>query len=400
MPLFAYSGFDRAGARARGTIEAPGRRAALARLREQGVMATEVRAAGSGDRARFRFGARRITSTDLALLTRQLATLIGAGLPLDEALAATGDQQEKPRLQQALAQVRERTLQGETLHAALATEDCFPPLCVNMVAAGEAGGHLDRVLEQLADYFERMEQVATRLRAALTYPLLMLLLGSGVLFFLITFVLPKMTRMLLELDRALPWPTALLIGLSNLFASWWWLLALLLIAGLLALRRYFATEAGALWRDERLLRLPLGGRLLRQVATARFARTLAALLEAGVALTSALEIAAGLLGNRLLQRHVADAIVAVREGGALAAALDAPKVFPPILVRLTAAGEQSGELEPMLQRAAAACEQQADARIAALLAILQPALVLGMGVAVGFIVLAILLPIIEATQGF
>jgi len=400
MPLFAYQGLDRQGSRVNGTIDAPGRRAALTRLREQGVHATAVTEAHRSRRTRFQFGANRVAAMDLALLVRQLSTLLAAGLPLDDALAATAEQQEKPALQQALVRVRERALQGDALHAALAAESCFPELCINMVAVGESSGQLDRVLDQLADYFERSAQVTARLRAALTYPLLMAVVGSAVLFFLVTFVLPKVTRMLVDLDRALPWPTALLIGFSNLMAAWWWLLLIVVVAAVLAGKRYVATPAGAHRRDEQLLRLPLFGRLYRQVAAARFARTLGTLLASGVALPRALEIAGGLLGNLILQGHVSDATTAVREGGSLAAALQTADCFPPLLVRLTAAGEQSGQLQSMLLRAATISEQQSEMTISSLLTLLEPVMILVMGVTVGFIVLAILLPIFEATQGF
>jgi general secretion pathway protein F len=400
MPLFAYQGFNRQGGRVNGTIDAPGRRAALTRLREQGVHATTVAEATRSRPSWLAFGSKRVNATDLALLTRQLATLIAAGLPLDDALAATAEQQERPSLQQSLVRVRERALQGDALHTAMAAEVCFPELCVNMVAVGESSGQLDRVLEQLADYFERSAQVAAKIRAALTYPLLMAVVGSGVLFFLVTFVLPKVTRMLVELDRDLPWPTVLLIGFSDLLAAWWWLILLLVTGAVIALRRYVATPAGTLWRDDWLLRLPLIGRLYRQVAAARFARTLGTLLTSGVALPRALEIAGGLLGNRVLQGHVVTATAAVREGGSLAGALAVADCFPPLLVRLTAAGEQSGQLQAMLLRAATTSEQQSEMTISSLLTLLEPLMILVMGVSVGFIVLAILLPIFEATQGF
>jgi len=400
MPLFAYSGFNLKGGKVSGTVEAPGQRAALARLREQGVMVTTVSEASKARRPSLRFGGKRVTASDLAMLTRQLATLTGAGLPLDEVLAAVAQQQEKPLLEQALARVRERTLQGDALHQALAAEPYFPPLCINMVAVGETGGHLDRVFDQLAGYFEGAAQVASRLRAALTYPILMAVVGTGVLFFLVSFVLPTITRMLVDLGRDLPWPTTLLIGISDLFAATWWLLLLLLAGAIYAWRRYVATEAGALWRDRRLLRLPLLGRLYLQVATGRFARTLGTLLGAGVSLPQSLQIAGGMLGNRVLEGHIDMALASVREGGSLAGALAAADSFPPILVRLTAAGEQSGALEPMLLRAAATCEQQSDMTMSALLSLLEPVMILVMGLAVGFIVMAILLPIFDATQGF
>jgi general secretion pathway protein F len=364
------------------------------------VYATSVVEQSTVKSAPFQVRRRRATATDLALLSRQLSTLIGAGLPLDESLAATAEQQEKQSLQLSLEKVRAEVQQGVSLHEALEAEKQFPELFVSMVAVGEASGSLDRIMEQLADYFDDASRVSQRVRSALTYPILMGVIGSGVLFFLVTFVLPNVTRMLVTLDRELPLPTRILIGGSDLLANWWWLLLLLLAGGLLLLQRYLATSAGCLKKDTLLLRLPIVGNLYRAIATARFARTLGSLLQAGVALPRALEISSSLLGNLRLRNVVDDAIVAVREGSDLSGPLSRSGLFPPLLTRLIAAGEKSGQLENMLLRAAVTCEQQSEMAIAGLLSLLEPIMIVVMGVAVGYIVLAILLPIFDATSGF
>ncbi len=400
MPLFSYAGLNERGARVNGTIEASGRNSALSRLREQGVYATSVTEQSVSSPVSWRLRRQRATAADLALLTRQLATLLGAGLPLDEALAATAQQQEKQSLQLSLERVRVQVQQGDALHEALATENQFPELCVNMVAVGEVSGNLDQIMEQLADYFDDAARVSLRVRSALTYPILMGFVGSAVLFFLVTFVLPNVTRMLETLDQELPLPTRLLIGGSDLLASWWWLLLLVLVASVALLRRYIATPAGRLKKDILLLRLPVIGNLYRTIATARFARTLGVLLQAGVALPRALEISSSLLGNRRMNQVVEEAILAVREGSDLAEPLARGQLFPPLLTRLIAAGEKSGQLENMLLRAAVTCEQQSEMAIAGMLALLEPIMILAMGGTVGFIVLAILLPIFDATSGF
>ena len=399
MPLFTYAGLNDRGARVTGTIEATGRKIALTRLREQGVYATTVaEQSATGSSSRFRH--RRATTSDLALLTRQLATMIGAGLPLDEALAATAEQQEKQSLKVSLEKVREQVQQGVSLHEALAAEQHFPELCISMVAVGEASGSLGRIMEQLADYFDDAARIAQRLRAALTYPILMALIGSGVLFFLVTFVLPNVTKMLETLDRQLPLPTRILIGGTDFLSGWWWLLLLVFVAGLIGLRSYLSTSTGRLRKDTLLLRLPIAGNLYRSIATARFARTLGSLLQAGVALPRAMEISSSLLGNRRLRIVVDDAISAVREGSDLAEPLSRGGLFPPLLTRLVAAGEKSGQLEKMLLRSAVTCEHQSEMAIAGLLSLLEPLMIVAMGVAVGGIVLAILLPIFDATSGF
>lgn len=403
MPLFSYNGFDSSGSKVNGTIEASGRNGALGQLRDQGIYPTEVaeesQAAATGNRRKL--FSQRISPLDLATTTRQLSTLIGAGVPLDEALATASEQQENLHLQRATERVRDLVVQGEELHSALATQGkYFPELYINMVAVGEAGGNLDNVLEQLADYYEDAARISSRIKAALTYPILMAIIGVSVLFFLVTFVLPKVTRMLEDLDRALPWPTALLINGSNLMANWWWLFLILAALAAVAWSQYIKSDNGRSVYDGVLLRLPLFGKLYLQLATARFARTLGTLIRSGVPLPRALEISAGLLGNQVLQEAIDKTIIAVREGESLADPIQRSGLFPPLLSRLMAVGEKSGDLDTMLLRAASSYEQQSELTIGSLLALLEPLMILFMGCTVGFIVIAILLPIFEASTGF
>jgi general secretion pathway protein F len=402
VPRFDYAGFDGAGAKARGTIEAPGRRLALERLREQGFFPTELQEIAATDR-RGRFSLRRtgrVTLAGLSAATRQMATLLGAGLPLDEALATTADQTDQPHLALALNRVRDEVVQGRALHAALADQQrIFPPLYVNMVKVGESSGTLDQVLEQLADLQENQARTRSRIRAALAYPALMAVVGSGVLLLLFVFVVPKITRMLDNLGMDLPLLTRWLIACCDAVAGYWWLLSILLLAAGAALARYAGSESGRLALHRRALSLPLFGRLNLMVATARLSRTLATLLRSGVPLLTALDISRGLMSNRILQQALADTAVSVREGEGLAAPLKRSGVFPPLLVQMAAVGERSGRLEEMLLRAAQSYEQQVELAIAALLPLLEPLMILAMGVVVGGVVLAVLLPIFQASQG-
>ncbi len=403
MPLFDYTGFDAAGKKASGTVEAGGRRAAIARLHEQGVYPTELREErqekGGGKRLALSFG-RRVAPLELASATRQLSTLLAAGLTLDETLATVADQLERPQLQRVLGRVRSAVVQGEALHAALAAHAAiFPPLYINMVQVGENSGTLDAALSRLADFLEDQVRLRARIRAAMAYPLLMAVVGVGVLFFLLTFVVPKVTRMLTDLGQALPLPTQLLIALSGFLAQWWWLLLLLAAAGLLLLDRYRRTPAGRLRLDRLALRLPLFGRLNLLLATARFSRTLATLLASGVPLLKALEIARNLLQNQVLAEAIAATIDAVREGESLATPLKRSGVFPPMVAQMAAIGERSGELEGMLLRVADAFDHQVEMAIGGLLSLLEPLMILIMGSVVGFIVMAILLPIFQASEG-
>lgn len=403
MPLFEYSGLDAAGRKVSGTLEASGRRAVLQQLRHQGIFPTALREEGATP-ARGLFGGRRpasrVPTAELAATTRQLATLLGAGLPLDEALESVGSQLEHPGLARALGRTREEVVQGESLHTALAGHPrIFPPLYVSMVQVGENSGTLDQVLARLADFLEDQARLRARIRAAMAYPLLMGLVGTGVLGFLITFVVPKVTRMLEEMEQTLPLPTLLLIRSSDLLVRWWWLLLLLLGAAAVALHRYARSEQGQLKLDRLAITLPLFGRLNLLIATARLTRTLGTLLKSGVPLLQALDITRNLIQNRVLRQALDDTAIAVREGEGLSAPLRRAGVFPPMVTQMAAVGERSGELEEMLFRVADAYEHQVDLSLTGLLSLLEPAMILVMGSVVGFIVMAILLPIFQASQG-
>ncbi len=404
MPLFEYSGLDSQGRKKTGTVDGPGRKAVAQQLSGQGIYLTDLRETGT-QRARkwsFRFGmARKLPTGELAAATRQMATLLGAGLALDEALHTVSEQTEQPLLTRAFAKIREQVVQGGTLHEALAGHrQIFPDLFINMIQVGEDSGTLDRTMYRLADFLESQARMRARIQAALAYPLLMTVVGSGVLVFLFVFVIPKITSMLDELDRALPWPTLLLITLTDFLASWWWLIGLLLVFMLVALKRYRDTARGRKHLDALLLKTPLFGRLQLLIVTARFARTLGTLLESGVPLLKALDIARNLLTNQVLNQAIETVTLRVQEGGSLAVALKESTVFPPMLAQLTAAGEKSGKLEEMLFRVADTYEHQTDLSLTGMLSLLEPLMILVMGGIVGFVVLAILLPIFEASQGF
>jgi general secretion pathway protein F len=405
LPLFEYSGLDNQGRKKSGTIEGPGRKAVSQQLLGQGIFLTELRETGT-QRARkwaFRIGGvtRKLPAGELAAATRQMATLLGAGLALDEALNTVGEQSDQPLLNRTFAKIREQVVQGGTLHEALAAHrNIFPDLFINMIQVGEDSGTLDRTMYRLADFLENQARMRSRIQAALAYPVLMTLVGSGVLVFLFVFVVPKITSMLNELDRALPWPTLLLIALTDFLTRWWWLLGLLLVLALVAFKRYRGTAQGRLRTDALILKIPLFGRLQLLIVTARFARTLGTLLESGVPLLKALDISRNLLTNRVLNEAIVTVALRVQEGGSLAVSLKESAVFPPMLAQLTAAGEKSGKLEELLFRVADTYEHQTDLSMTGMLSLLEPLMILVMGGIVGFVVLAILLPIFEASQGF
>jgi len=401
MPIFEYSGFDNKGKKVSGRQEGTSRKAVLSLLRQQGIFPTDLRQAGErpGFWAKWH-RSRRVPVEDLAMATRQFATLLGAGLSLDEALATVAQQQENPRLQHAFAESREAVVQGDPLFRALAAQQgIFPAVYVNMIEVGESSGGLDHLLRRLADFLEDQARLRARLVSALAYPVLMLLVGCGVLFFLVSYVLPNVTRMLTELDIPLPVATRLLITGSRLLHDYGWLLVIALAVSLFFAQRWSRSEKGAYTIDRLLLRLPLFGRLNLLLATARFSRTAATLLQSGLPLLRVLDIASRLLGNRVLTTAVHDAATRVREGESLAEALRRESVFPDMLPQMIAIGERSGEMEGMLLKVAESYEHQVELAIGRLLALLEPVMILVMGLVVGFIVLAILLPIFQASQG-
>ncbi len=403
MALYEYIGLNSKGKKVSGRIDGSGRRSVMLKLREQQIFPTELYETASEEKIQgrsFSFN-RRVSTMELSAVTRQMATLLSAGLPLDEVLQTVAEQSEQPLLNKTLSSVREEVMQGEALHRSLEEHKrIFPDVFINMVQVGENSGTLDQVLHRLADFLDDQAKIRSKVKAALAYPVLMTFVGIGVLAFLFAFVVPKITTMLTEMEMALPLPTRLLMGFTHLLAGWWWLLVLILIAAVYALLRYRKSEKGLIKTDRILLKMPLYGKLHLLFVTAWFSRTLATLLQSGVPLLRALDISGELLKNRILKDAISDVRKQVQEGGSMARALKQAAVFPPMLAQIAAAGEKSGELESMLMRVAETYEHQTDMSISGLLSLLEPLMILIMGVVVGFVVLAILLPIFEASQGF
>lgn len=395
MPVFAYEALDPRGKKLRGIVEADSARGARGELRRQGIFPTEVREEDAERRRRVGSEA-RISPTELALVARQLATLLSAGLPVVEALAALGEQSDRPGVERVLSHVRDAVTQGSSLADAMAAHPAsFPPLFIGMVRAGEAAGALDLVLDRLALYAESQVQLQAKVRNALAYPILMFLVAGGIVFFLLSFVVPKVTKIFAGQQEALPLPTRLLLGLSNGLAEWWWLIAIFLIAALLAAISFIRKPEGRRRVDRILLTAPVIGPLLTRIAVGRFSRTLATLLAGGIPLLEAMELASDTSGNTALGAAVEQARIGVREGGSLGELLRASGLFPPLLIRMIAVGERSGDLEPMLIRVADAYEQEVDSALSTVTSVLEPAMIVVMGGLVLFIVLAVLLPIFE-----
>jgi len=392
MPVFAYRALTGGGRARGGVIGAESARAAWQELRARGVYPTELReqAAGTG------WAGRRLGAEELAAATRQFATLVGAGVPVAEALAAVAEQSEHPALVRGLTVAEARLREGEPLADALAASPrVFPPLFRDLVRAGEASGALATVLARLADHAEASAALRARLRAALTYPAVMSAATVAVLAFLLAWVVPQLTQLFAETGTRLPLATRLLIAVTSVVGRTWWLLLLAGAGAAWGLARWAATPAGRARLDAALLGAPLAGPIVRKAAVARFARTLGTLLAGGLPLDVALGIAGAATGNCRLADAVASAREAVRQGEPLAPALRRTGVFPPLVVHLAAVGERAGALGAMLERAAAAYEREVETTIAAATALVEPLLVLVMGGVVLALVAAILLPLLD-----
>lgn len=398
MATYHYTALDRGGAEQRGALEADSSRQARQQLRDQGLIPLHIAVQGRGA---GRPGPRRLRlrSGELALLTRQLATLLKSGLPLEQALLAMSRQAESPRQRQLLSAVRTQVMEGHSLASALAGHPAtFPELFRATVAAGEHSGHLDAVLERLADHAESSHAARQRVQLALLYPALLMLVTLAMVTGLMTLVVPEVVVVFEGQGQTLPLLTRGLMALSAGLVRWGlWLLPLLGLAGWLARRALQRPERALGWH-RRLLGLPVVGRLSRGANSARYAATLSTLTRSGVPLVEAMGIAGQVLANTWLRHQAELATQAVSEGSSLYQALEHSGDFPPMMVHMVASGELSGELDTMLERVAAHQQREFDALVATGLGLFEPIILLVMGGAVLLIVLAILLPIFGLNQ--
>ncbi len=402
MAVFDFRGITIAtGKSVRGVRDAENAKALRALLRRDGVLLTLATEEAAGKATKKRDldllkWMRRVSTGDVATMTRQMATLVRAGIPLVDAIGALVDQVEKEDMRAILTHVREKLNEGTSFAKTLEQHPrAFPPLYVNMVAAGEASGTLEQVLERLAEFMEAQARLKGKVGAALAYPALMLIIGTVLISVLMVVVVPKVTAIFDSLERALPWYTQTLIFVSTTMAAYWWLGVIAMVAGGWFFRRWKATPAGLMQWDSLLLRLPVFGVLLRMLAVARFARTLATLLASGVPLLKAMEIVRNVLGNALLEKVVVEATTSIREGESIAEPLRRSGQFPPIVTHMIAVGERSGQLEQMLESVAGSYDNLVETRVQMLTSLLEPLMIVFMGGAVGFIAFSILMPLIQ-----
>jgi general secretion pathway protein F len=411
MPVYQYKGYRNDGGAATGIIDAESPKVARVKLRKVGVFPTDMVEQGSGSTTagsatstsgRFNSGIGRspaLSTADVAMMTRQLATLLVAGLPLVDALGVMVDQTEKKSVKSLMADIREEIRGGASYSAVLERYPReFSQIYVHMVRAGEASGALDQILFRLAEFLEKQLALKHKVTNAVLYPALMLIVGVSVLFFLMTFVVPKITAVFTSLKQALPWPTVVLMSISHFLADYW--AVMLGGIGLIVwmARRAMKTEAGQLTADRWLLKIPLMGEVARMVAISRLTSTLATMLASGVQLLDAMDVAKRVMNNRVLEHAVEGARQNIREGETIAEPLKRSGEFPALVTHMIAVGERSGEMEEMLRRIGHIYDGEVDRVITRFTSLLEPIMILVMGILVFCIVVAILLPIFEMGQ--
>jgi len=409
MPVYQYKGYKNDGGAAAGIIDAESPKIARVKLRKVGVFPTDMVEQGSatagsttGPSSRASAGIGRspaLSTNDVAMMTRQLATLLVAGLPLVDAIGVMVEQTEKKAVKSLMADIREKIRGGGTYSSVLeAYPREFSQIYVHMVRAGEASGALDQILFRLAEFLEKQLALKHKVTNAILYPALMMVVGVGVLFFLMTFVVPKITAVFTSLKQALPWPTVLLMSISNFLADYWAIILGGVALAVWAVRRAMKTDAGQLTADRWLLKVPLIGEVSRMVAISRLTSTLATMLASGVQLLDAMDVAKRVMSNRVLEQAVEGARQNIREGETIAEPLKRSGEFPALVTHMIAVGERSGEMEEMLRRIGNIYDGEVDRVITRFTSLLEPIMILVMGVLVFFIVVAILLPIFEMGQ--
>lgn len=407
MPVFEFKGYNDAGKNVTGVRDAESAKVLRSVLRKDGIFLTEVTAERQGAGAVAAGGTARnlklkqlltgrIKTDDIAILTRQLATLLHAGIPLVEALNALIDQVEHERLKTIVTQVKERVNEGASLADALGEHPrAFSNLYVNMVRSGEHSGALDVVLTRLADFTEAQARLRSKIIGTMMYPAIMMGIGAIIVVILLTVVVPKISQMFTDMGATLPLITRILIGGSNVATAYWYVIVGLLGAGFWIFTKWKKTPAGTEKFDAFLLKLPVLGSLIRMLAIARFSRTLATLLKSGVPLLTAMGIVRALVTNTVLQKVIENARDSIREGESIAGPLKRSGEFPPIVYHMVSIGEKSGQLEDMLLNVADAYDSQVETRIAALTSLLEPIMIVMMGGVVSFVVFSILMPILQ-----
>lgn len=399
MPVFEYKGVDAKGKNTSGIVDAENEKAARLKLRKTGVFPTSIKLEGGAKGVSQAQFFNSVKTQDIAQMTRQLATLMGANIPLVEALAALTDQIEHPGLRKTISQIKDKVVEGRRIADAMkAYPDTFNDLYISMMQAGEAAGSLETVLKRLADFTEYQAKLTAKVKGAMMYPIIMASVGMGLMTYLLVSVVPKIVTIFEQSKATLPLPTQVLMAVSS-FAQSYWYLVFMAMGGLFYLfKRYKQTPAGRYRIDGLSLKAPVFGPLFRKIAISRFTRTLATLLQSGVQLLQALDIVKNVVDNKVLSEAIESTQASVKEGESIAEPLKRSGQFPPIVIHMITVGEKTGALETMLEKVADSFDTEVDTTVSSLTTLLEPLMVVVMGGIVALIVLSILLPILKMSE--
>jgi len=404
MAVFEYKALDTKGKNVKGIIDADSEAQARSRLRSLGKYPVSITVTTKGTSKTTGHGQsfalfRGVKAEEVSIMTRQLATLLGAGIPLVQALDSLVAQTRNSALKKVIAQIKGTVNEGNSLTNALGEHPkIFSSVFINMVRAGEASGTLDIVLERLADFAEKQDALKGRFRAALIYPIFMGVIGSAILFILITYIVPNITQVFNEMNRVLPLPTLFLIGLSDFLKVYWWVVLIVVIVAFTGVRYLIRKPTGKKAWHYFKLKVFILGPVAQKVILARFSSTLGSLLESGVGLMMSMQIVQALVDNVHVSKVIDEAMEQIQKGQSMTMALSNSQWFPPMFVQMIAVGEQSGNLEGMLKKVSQAYEREVEIAILGMTSLIEPLMIVIMGLAVGFIVLSILLPIFEMNQ--
>lgn len=396
MPTFAYKAMDAANKEVNGKIDAASDRLASQQLRERGLRVFEVKAVSAGMDIFASFKKQKVKASDKMTFTRQLSTLIEAGLPLLRALTILTEQSENPTLRQMIEEIKNSVQGGSSFSEAIAKyPDTFDKLYVSMVKAGEVGGVLEIVLDRLATFAEKDAMIQAKVKGAMVYPAIMVLVAAVVIVILMAFVIPQFSDLFGQMGAQLPLPTRILINISDIIKSFWWAIFGAFGGIYYGAKAWFKTPSGEHWRDAMMLKLPVFGELTRKMITARFTRTLGTLIQSGVPILQALSIVKDTTGNVVVGEAMDSVTAAVTAGEPLANPLHKLGIFSPMVTNMIAVGEETGALDQMLIRIADNYDMVVEEAVKAMMTLMEPAIIVFMGVTVGFIVLALFMPLFD-----
>lgn len=402
MPVFEYRGIDKAGKTVRGIVDSDNQRTARLKLKRDGIFITEL---SNKQRAQVKktstksATSSKVSVEDLSSMTRQLATLVKANIPLVESLSAISEQVENPTLKEAISDIRNNVNEGSPLHRAMRKyPKIFNNIYVSMVEAGEASGTLDIILLRLSEFTEAQNELNQKIKSAMTYPVIMMVFTLGMLFVLFIFVIPKVTAIFEQMDKQLPWYSQIVIDISGIMVNYWHMIIIGAVALWLMFKSWKSTPAGAAKWDEIVLKLPVVGKLARMIAVSRFTRTLSTLLAGGVPMLQSMDIVKNVVDNHVLAKAVEEARDNISEGESIAGPLKKSEEFPPLVITMINIGEKTGELENMLTQVANAYDFQVKNQVQGLTSLLEPIMIVVMGMVIGVIVFAIMVPIMEMSN--